>query len=333
MQAPNLATQYLGLKLSSPLIVGASPFCDNLDAASRLADAGAAAIVMRSLFEEQIDYEQKALSFMLDTPAESFSEARSYFPSYSEYQLTPDHYLKQIGLLKRTLSIPVIASLNGHRPGGWTDYAVKMEQAGADAIELNLYQLVTDPRQSGDEIEADMLQTVRDVSQSVKIPVAVKLSAFHTAPAQLALALEHAGAKGVVLFNRFYQPDFNLEEFDVQPQLKLSDSSELLLRLRWLAVLSPHLHGSLSCTGGVHTREDAIKALLAGADTVQLVSVLLKHGPGMLTRLRDGLRHWMAENDYHNVTELRGALNLKRCPDPTAHERANYIRILQSWRI
>ena len=333
MHAPNLATSYLGLKLSSPLIVGASPFCDNIDSANRLADAGASAIIMRSLFEEQIDYEQKALSYLLETPAESFAEATSYFPAFSEYQLSPDYYLKQIALLKKTLRIPVIASLNGYRPGGWTDYAVKMEQAGADAIELNLYQLVTDPAQSGDEIEADMLQTVREVSGSVKIPVAVKLSQFHTAPAQFALALENAGAKGVVLFNRFYQPDFNLDELDVQPSLRLSDSTELLLRLRWLAVLSPHVKGSLSCTGGVHTKEDVIKALLAGADTVQLVSVLLKHGPGIMGLLREGLRLWMAEHDYHDVTQLRGALNLKRCPDPAAHERANYIRILQSWRI
>lgn len=333
MHAPNLTTRYLGLKLSGPLVVGASPFCDSVDVARRLADAGASAITMRSLFEEQIDYEQKALSYLLETPAESFAEATSYFPGYSEYQLTPDHYLKQIERLKNSLPIPVIASLNGHRPGGWTDYAVRMEQAGADAIELNLYQLVTDPRQSGDEIEADMLQTVRDVAKSVKIPVAVKLSPFHTAPAQFVLALEHAGAKGVVLFNRFYQPDFNLEEFEVQPTLKLSDSSELLLRLRWLAVISPRLQGSLSCSGGVHTKEDVIKALLAGAHTVQLVSVLLKHGPGIMTLLRDGLRQWMAEHEYHDLSELRGALNLKRCPDPEAHERANYIRILQSWRI
>jgi dihydroorotate dehydrogenase (fumarate) len=333
MHAPSLATNYLGLKLSSPLIVGASPFCDNIDSASRLADAGASAIIMRSLFEEQIDYEQKALAYLLETPAESFAEATSYLPGFSEYQLAPDQYLKQIALLKKTLRIPVIASLNGHRPGGWTDYALKMEQAGADAIELNLYQLITDPRHSGDEIEADMLQTVREVAGSVKIPVAVKLSAFHTAPAQFALALEHAGAMGVVLFNRFYQPDFNLDELDVQPSLRLSDSTELLLRLRWLAVLSPLVRGSLSCTGGVHTKEDVVKALLAGADTVQLVSVLLKHGPGIMGLLREGLRLWMAEHDYRDVTQLRGALNLKRCPDPAAHERANYIKILQSWRV
>jgi len=328
-----LTTDYLGLKLKNPLMVGASPFCDNIDAASRLEDAGASAIVMRSLFEEQIDYEQRALSFLIDTPAESFAEATSYFPGYSEYQLTPDHYLKQLAHLKNTLKIPVIASLNGHRPGGWTDYARRLEQAGADAIELNLYQLATNPRESGEVIEHGMLATVRDVVSTVKIPVAVKLSAFHTAPANFALELERAGAKGVVLFNRLYQPDFNLEDLDVQPHLRLSDSTELLLRLRWLAVISPHLHGSLACSGGVHNREDVIKALLAGAHTVQLVSVLLKQGPGVLTMLLEGLRRWMDEHDYTDVGELRGALNLKRCPDPAAHERANYIRILQSWRV
>jgi dihydroorotate dehydrogenase (fumarate) len=294
---------------------------------------GASAIVMRSLFEEQIDYEQRALSYLIDTPAESFAEATSYFPGFSEYQLTPDHYLKQLGHLKGTLRIPVIASLNGYRPGGWTDYARKFEAAGADAIELNLYQLATDPLISGSEIEKGMLATVHDVVSTVKIPVAVKLSAFHTAPAQFALSLEKAGAKGVVLFNRLYQPDFNLEDLEVQPHLRLSDSTELLLRLRWLAVISPHLEGSLACSGGVHNRDDVIKALLAGAHTVQLVSVLLKQGPGVLTMLLEGLRRWMEEHEYNSVNELRGALNLRRCPDPAAHERANYIRILQSWRV
>jgi len=328
-----LTTDYLGLKLKNPLMVGASPFCDNIDAASRLEDAGASAIVMRSLFEEQIDYEQRAMSYLIDTPAESFAEATSYFPGFSEYQLTPDHYLKQLGHLKGTLRIPVIASLNGYRPGGWTDYARKFEVAGADAIELNLYQLATDPLISGSEIEKGMLATVQDVVSSVKIPVAVKLSAFHTAPAQFATSLEKAGAKGVVLFNRLYQPDFNLEDLEVQPHLRLSDSTELLLRLRWLAVISPHLEGSLACSGGVHNRDDVIKALLAGAHTVQLVSVLLKQGPGVLTMLLEGLRRWMEEHEYNSVNELRGALNLRRCPDPAAHERANYIRILQSWRV
>jgi dihydroorotate dehydrogenase (fumarate) len=328
-----LTTTYLGLKLKNPLIVGASPFCDTVDSAQRLEDAGASAIVMRSLFEEQIDYEQRALAYLLETPSESFAEATSYFPSFSEYLLTPDHYLRQLSQLKSTLRIPVIASLNGCRPGGWTDYARRLEQAGADAIELNLYQLVTDPHASCIYVEDDMRATVKDVATSVKIPVTVKLSAFHTAPAQFAASLEQAGAKGVVLFNRFYQPDFNLEDLEVQPHLKLSDPSELLLRLRWLAILSPHLRGSLSCSGGVHRTEDVLKALLAGAHTVQLVSVLLKQGPKVITVLLAGLRAWMEERGYTDLDELRGALNLKRCPNPAAHERANYIKILQSWRV
>ncbi|HVZ63985.1 MAG TPA: dihydroorotate dehydrogenase-like protein, partial [Lacunisphaera sp.] len=216
-----LATNYLGLKLRNPLVVGASPFADNLNAAIQLQDAGAAALVMRSLFEEQIDMEQKALTYLLEMPAESYSEATTYFPHYEEYQLTPDHYLRQIQQLKSALTIPVIASLNGYRPGGWTDYARRFEGAGADAIELNLYHLVTDPTLGAADVEDDMIETVRNVVTSVKIPVAVKLSAFHSAPAQFALALEQAGAAGVVVFNRFYQPDLNTEELEVMPQLKL----------------------------------------------------------------------------------------------------------------
>jgi dihydroorotate dehydrogenase (fumarate) len=329
----NLSTSYLGLKLGNPLVVGASPFSDNVHVACQLQDAGAAALVMRSLFEEQIDAEQRALTHHVEVIADSNAEGTSYFPNFEEYQLSPDLYLKQIEHLKNSLTIPVIASLNGCRPGGWTDYARKFAGAGADAIELNLYQLVTDPTLSGDEVEADMLETVRGVTSSVKIPVAVKLSSFHTSPAQFALALEHAGAAGVVIFNRFYQPDLNVEELEVQPQLKLSDPSELLLRLRWLAILSPHVRGSLAATGGVHSSEDVVKALLAGAHSVQLVSVLLKHGPRVLSTLLNGLRHWMAEHGYADVNEFRGAMNLKRCPDPAGFERANYMRILQSWRV
>jgi dihydroorotate dehydrogenase (fumarate) len=328
-----LATNYLGLKLRNPLVVGASPFADNLNAAIQLQDAGAGALVMRSLFEEQIDMESKALTYLLEMPAESYSEATSYFPHYEEYQLTPDHYLRQIAQLKSALTIPVIASLNGFRPGGWTDYARRFEGAGADAIELNLYHLITDPHVGAGEVEADMLETVRSVTSTVKIPVAVKLSAFHTAPAQFAMALEEAGAAGVVVFNRFYQPDLNIEELEVLPQLKLSDPSELLMRLRWLAIISPHLKGSLACTGGAHSAEDVIKAILAGAHAVQLVSVLLKNGPRYLSTILQGLKGWMDEHGYETVNEFRGAMNLKRCPDALAFERANYQRILQSWRI
>ncbi len=329
----NLSTEYLGLKLKNPLIVGASPFCDNTHSAFALQDAGAAAIVMRSLFEEQVDAEQKALVHHVEISANSNAEGTSYFPNFDDYQLPPDQYLRQLENLKASLTIPVIGSLNGCRPGGWMDYAKRFESAGADAIELNLYQLVTDPELSGDEVEAAMLETVHSAASAVKIPVSVKLSMFHTSPANFTQAIEGAGAKGVVLFNRFYQPDFNIEELEVRPQLKLSDSSELLLRLRWLSIISPHSRGSLAASGGVHQTEDVVKALLAGAHVVQLVSVLLKHGPRYLTTLLAGLRHWMSEHGYEHIDQVRGAMNLKRCPDPAAFERANYQRILQSWRV
>jgi dihydroorotate dehydrogenase (fumarate) len=319
----NLETTYLGLKLNNPLVIGASPFSEEVHVACQLQDAGASAIVMRSLFEEQIDAEQRALIHLIETPAESNAEATSYFPAYSEYQLSPDRYLKQIESLRAALSIPVIASLNGCRPGGWTDYAAKMEAAGASAIELNLYKLATDP-----SLDAEQVETA-----AVNIPVSVKLSPFHTSPAQFALALERVGASGVVLFNRFYQPDFEIDMLEVNPQLKLSDPSELLLRLRWLAIISPHLRGSLSATGGVHSSDDIVKAVLAGAHTVQLVSVLLRHGPRVLFSLLDGVEDWMKEHEYESVAEFRGAMNLKRCADPAAFERANYMRILQSWRV
>jgi len=326
-----LATTYLGLKLRSPLIVGASPFCDDTEVARQLEDAGAGAIVMRSLFEEQIDAEQRAIAHHLEAGAQA--EASSYFPKLNEYQLTPERYLAQIRDLKENLSIPVIASLNGCRPGGWTSYAKQFEAAGADAIELNLYQLVADPALDGDEIECDMIETVNLVTKAVRVPVAVKVSPFHTSLVHFAVALDLVGAAGVVLFNRFYQPDFNIEELEAKPQLKLSDSSELLMRLRWLAIISPHMRGSLAATGGVHTAEDAIKAILAGANAVQLVSVLLKHGPHFLATLQDGLRRWMDERGYTSLDEFRGAMSLRRCPDPAALERANYQRILQSWRV
>jgi dihydroorotate dehydrogenase (fumarate) len=329
----NLTTKYLGLTLENPLVVGASPFCDNTAVARQLQDAGAAAIVMRSLFEEQIDLEQRALHHHIEATAGSSAEATSYFPGFSEYQLTPDHYLRQIEHLKKSLTIPVIASLNGCRPGGWTEYAQRFQAAGADAVELNLYQLVTDGELPGDEIEADMLETVGSVVRSVTIPVAVKLSPFHTSPAHFVTELERAGAAGVVVFNRFYQPDFNVEELEVQPQLRLSDSSELLLRLRWLAILSPNLRGSLAASGGVHTTEDIVKAILAGAHAVQLVSVLLRHGPRILSTFVEGLKSWLTERGYESAEQLRGTLNLRHCPDPAAFERANYVRILQSWRL
>ncbi len=331
--SPSLTTRYLGLELRNPLIVGASPFCDNLTTCVELEEAGAGAIVMRSLFEEQFESEQRALLHHTETPGESFAEATSYFPRYEEYQLGPDQYLRRIHGLKKLLRIPVIASLNGRQLGAWVSYAQQFEDAGADAIELNLYQLATQTDIPGDQIESDMLHIVRTVASSVKIPVAVKLSPFHSALPHFAHSLDLSGASGLVLFNRFYQPDFNIEDLEVVPHLKLSDSSELLLRLRWLSIISPRMKGSLACSGGVHHAGDVIKAILAGAHGVQVVSVLLKQGPAFLAVLLNSLRHWMTEHGYNSVDEFRGAMNLKRCPDPAAHERANYIRILQSWRI
>jgi dihydroorotate dehydrogenase (fumarate) len=328
-----LATTYLGLKLRNPVIVGASPFCDNLNMVCRLEEAGAAAIVMHSLFEEQITLEQRALHHHTESIAESSPEATSYFPQYDEFQLSPDHYVRQLGLLKAAVTIPVIASLNGTHLGGWTTYAKLLEDAGADAIELNLYQLATDPDTPGEEVERRILEIVRSVLETVRIPVAVKLSPFHSALPHFARNLDRLGVGGLVLFNRFYQPDFNIEELDVSPQLKLSDPSDLLLRLRWLAILSPHLQASLAASGGVHTAPDAIKAILAGAHAVQAVSALLKKGPSAIPLILSGLEAWMAEYGYTQIEEFRGALNHARCPDPAAFERANYIRILQSWKV
>lgn len=329
----NLETTYLGLRLRNPLIIGASPFCDSLDVARSLEDAGAAAIVMHSLFEEQVDLEQRAMVHHTEIVAESTPEAASYFPDYEEFELTPSTYVRKLARLKKELAIPVIASLNGRQLGGWIDYARQLESAGADAIELNTYQLATDPDISGDSIEADILEIVRTVASSVKIPVAVKLSPFYTSLSQFAAVLDRDGAAGLVLFNRFFQPDFDLDLLEVVPRLHLSQSNELLLRLRWLSILSPLLRGSLACSGGVHTAQDFIKALVAGAHAVQVVSLPLEQGPKSLAPLLTGLIDWMAEHDYANIEQLRGALNLKHCPNPAAHERANYIKILQSWKV
>ena len=329
----NLSTTYLGLKLRTPVVIGASPFCDNVSLSGQLEEAGASALVMHSLFEEQIELEQRALFHHLETPAESNPEAQSYFPRYDEYHLTPDTYVRKLERLKSALSIPVIASLNGRLPGGWVDYSRQLEAAGADAIELNTYQVSTDPRTSGDTIETDILEIVRSVIASVKIPVSVKLSPYHTALAQFAATLDEQGASGLVLFNRFYQPDFDIDTMEVVPRLKLSTPDELLLRLRWLSVLSPHLKGSLACSGGVHSSEDLVKAILAGASAVQVVSLPLEYGPRSIIALLDGLVAWMNDHEYRSIDQMRGALNMKCCPDPAAHERANYIKILQSWKV
>jgi dihydroorotate dehydrogenase (fumarate) len=322
----NLATRYLGLSLRSPFIVGASPLCDDADTARRLQDAGAGAVVLRSLFEEQL------VAPPVVVPTDDDEEIPS-FPAYAEYQHSPEQYLRHVEHLKQHLSIPVIASLNGHRPGAWEKFAPRLAQAGADAIELNFYQVITDPAVAADQVESSMLAMVREVTSAVRIPVAVKLSPFHSSIAQLAIALELEGSAGTVLFNRFYQPDVDPVLMEVRPQLRLSDNSELLLRLRWLAILSPLVRGSLAAGGGIHASSDAAKALLTGADAVQLVSVLMRHGPGVLTTLSRGLATWMREHRFATIDEFRGRLNLARCTDASAFERANYIRTLQGPRV
>lgn len=329
----DLSTNYLGLSLRNPFVVGASPFCDDVDVARKLQDAGAAAVVMRSVFEEQIEVRREP-----PFPASPLIRAQEALggPAFSEfarYQLTPEEYVRQIDDLKRQLTIPVIASLNGRGLGNLANFGARLERAGADAIELNCYHVVTDPHVAADQVETEILQAVGALTSSVRIPVAVKLSPFHGSVAQLAVALELAGASGIVVFNRFYQPDVNTEDIDVQPSLKLSEPSELLLRLRWLAILSPLLRGSLSASGGIHTPADVVKALLTGANTVQLVSVLLQHGPQVMVTLRKGLELWMQAHGYSEIGQFRGRLNLQRCGNPSAFERANYIRALQSRKI
>lgn len=325
----DLSTTYLGLALPSPFMPGASPMVDNLNTVKRLEEAGAAAIVMHSLFEEQILQEQLATVHYMEVHAESFAEALSYFPRSSEFALGPEQYLAQIERIKRAVRIPVIASLNGITPGGWVSYAGRMQSAGADALELNMYYLATDPTEASEAVERRALDVVAAVKQTVTIPVAVKLSPFYSSLAHFAHALDRAGADGLVLFNRFYQPEIDIEQLEVVPRLELSTSSELLMRIRWLAVLRDRVRASLAVTGGVHTTTDAIKAIMAGADVVQMVSALLRHGPHYLRTVRQELEAWMQEHEYESLTQMRGSMSHARSPDPAALERANYIRVLQ----
>lgn len=327
----DLSTTYLGIELAHPLMPGASPLVDDLDTVRRLEDAGAAAIVMHSLFEEQIAGEQIAAHAFREHPADSFPEALSYFPDPGGFRLGPEEYLEQLRRIRETVAVPVIGSLNGSTTGGWIEYARLMEQAGAHALELNVYQLATDPEQSGEQLELAIVELVAEVAGRVAVPVAVKLSPYYTGLAHFAHRLARAGASGLVIFNRFYQPDIDAEQLEVVRELRLSDSTELPLRLRWLAILSGRLRASLAVTGGVHTGLDAVKAVMAGADAVQLVSALLSHGPERLATVRGELSGWLEEHGYDSLRQMQGSLSLIRCPDPKAYERANYIHILQSW--
>lgn len=327
----DLRTTYLGLELPHPLMPGASPLVDDMDQVRRLEDAGAAAIVMHSLFEEQIEHETRGAARHLTGHEESFAEAVSIFPRADEFALGPDRYLEQIARIRAAVSVPVIASLNGVTPEGWLDYAKQMEQAGAHAVEVNVYYIPTDATEDGAAVEHRVVEAARIVKRAVSIPVAVKLSPFYSAPAHLARRLDEVGVDGLILFNRFYQPEIDIETLEAYPHLHLSDSTELLLRLRWLAILSGRLRPSLAVSGGVHTAKDALRALMAGADAVQMVSCLLLAGPEHLGKVRAKMVEWMEEHEYASVRQMIGSMSLRRCPDPAAFERANYMRILQSW--
>ncbi len=327
----DLSTKYLGLDLPHPFMPGASPMVEDLDTVRRLEDGGAAAIVMHSLFEEQIVLEQVATAASLDGPADSFAEALSYFPEPDSLALGPEEYLEQLRRIREAVGIPVIGSLNGTTKGRWLDYAEQIEQAGAHALELNVYQLATDPEECGADLELRTVEMVTEVRQRIQIPIAVKLSPFYSALANFAKQLVAAGADGLVIFNRFYQADIDVEELEVERTLHLSDSSELLLRLRWLAVLSATVETSLAVTGGVHSGLDAIKAVMTGADAVQLVSALFRRGPEYLTGIRRRVEEWLVEHEYESLDQMRGSMSLARCPDPAAYERANYMHILPGW--
>ena len=328
----DLSTSYLGFDLPHPFMPGASPLVDHLDTVRRLEDAGAAAIVMHSLFEEQLEARTLVPSSYLEEPPDSFADTMRSLPEPEEFPVGPEEYLERLQRIRTAVSVPVIASLNGTTRGGWLEFAGLLEEAGADARELNIYEVATDESRTGLDVEKEQLEIVRHVAGSVSIPVAVKVSPFYTSFAQFALDLDEAGADGLVLFNRFFQPDVDLDHLRVRRQLTLSSSSELLLRLRWSAILAGRTEASLSVTGGVHTSRDAIKAIMCGAQSVQMVSALLRHGVRYLGSIRDEVSRWLDKHGYESLREIQGSLSLVRCPDTHAFERANYMHVLQSWR-
>ena len=328
----DLKTSYLGLQLAHPLMAGASPLVDDMGMVKRLEDAGASGIVMHSLFEEQITREEQGTLMDMELHANSNAEAVSYFPQPDDFRLGPERYLEQLRRIKEAVAVPVIASLNGTTAAGWLHYAQLMEQAGADALELTVYYIATDAKESAADVEKRTLDVVRTVKAQVKIPVAVKLSPFFSSLAHFAGELEAAGADGLVLFNRFFQPDINVEELLAEPSLQLSGPSDLLLRLRWLAVLHGRIKGSLAVTGGVHDGIGALKAVMAGADAVQMVSALLIHGPERLAQTRATLAEWLEEHEYESLAQARGSMSLLKSPNPQAFTRANYMRILNGWK-
>lgn len=327
----NLHTRYLGLELANPIVVSACPLSEDLDSLQRLVDAGAAAIVFPSLFEEQIEQEELEVHGFYEQATDSFAESVTYFPEMHDYNVGPHEYLERLAEAKRRVSVPVIGSLNGVSPGGWVHYARLMEQAGADAIELNTYLLPADLDVTAADVERRQVELVESVRAAVTIPLAVKVPPFFSAFGNVARRLVAAGASGLVLFNRFVHPDIDLEMLRVKPKLELSRSYDMLLPMTWIALLRGRLDTSLAATSGVHTVEDMLKLLFVGADVTMVASALYMHGTGHVTTLVDGLRTWLAEHEYDSVEQMRGSMSQEHCPDPTAFERAGYMRTLASF--
>jgi dihydroorotate dehydrogenase (fumarate) len=326
-----LDTTYLGMELEHPVVASASPLSRTVDGVRALEDGGAAAVVLFSLFEEQIRQEKALYHRLTEAGTQSFGEALSYFPEIPGYSVGPDSYLELVRKAVEAVDIPVVGSLNGVTPSGWTEYARKMEEAGASAIELNVFHIPADVTTPGSEVEALYLDILARVRSAVSVPVAVKLSPYFSATGHMALRLVEEGADGLVLFNRFYQPDFNLETLEVEPDLELSNASELRLPLLWIAILRGRVPASLAATTGVESGREVMKYLLAGADVVMTASALLRKGPGHCSVLREELEEWMARKGYESVEQMKGAMSQERVADPSAFERANYLRILEGF--
>lgn len=331
MSLVDLKTDYLGLTLDNPVIASSCPSNANPDTLRELVDAGIAAVVMPSLFEEQVEFEESQFASLPEYGGEAFAEATSYFPELDNYNSGVEEYLRSIEAACEAVSVPIIGSLNGVSPGGWTRYATRIESAGADALELNMYALPSDGALSAEDVESGYAELVAEVRSRIRIPLAVKIGPYFSSPAHFCRRLTAAGADGLVLFNRFMQPDIDLESMKVNPRIELSHASEVRLPLRWIAILRDQVGGSLAATSGIHGYRDVVKLLLSGADATMVASGILRHGPGFVRSLVDDLRNWMSEHGYRSVQEMKGSMSYRNCPDAGALERANYMNSLTSY--
>jgi len=329
----DLSTTYMGLHLKNPIVASASPLCDSVDKIRLLEDHGIAAVVLPSLFEEQLIVDCESVDADLFRGTESFSESESFFKGLLDYNLGPNGYLELIRKAKESVSVPIIGSLNGISPGGWFQYAGDIEQAGADAIELNIYSLVTDPARTAAQVEEDYCDLVREMRKNLTIPIAVKISYFFSAIANFASRIDASGASALVLFNRFYQPDLDIEQLEVVPSLTLSHSNELLLRLHWVAIIHGHVGLDIAITGGVHSAQDVVKSMMVGARVAMMTSALLQNGVEHVDTVRAEIIRWMEEHEYESINQMCGSMNQRNVPDPAAYERANYMRVLSSYAL